>query len=1208
MKEIPKTTPTSPKSPHAAREESILAFWNKEQIFVKSLQKESPKGEFVFYDGPPFATGLPHYGHILPGTIKDAIPRYKTMQGFRVARRWGWDCHGLPIENIVEKEIGLKSKKDIVDYGIGRFNQAAQDAVLRYAHVWEEQIPRLGRWVDMKNEYRTMDASYTESVWWAFKQLHDKGLVYEGFKSMHLCPRCETTLSNFEVNLGYKDIADLSVYAKFELKNEPGTFFVAWTTTPWTLPGNAALAVNPEFVYAKAKFTDSKSGAVSHVIVAKEKLAGLMKDAPHEIVSEMKGAELTGKEYIPLFSYYVPGTGDAAATAKLKNLGNAWKVYAADFVTLEKGTGIVHIAPAFGEDDYALSQKMQLPFIQHVGTDGAFKKEVTDFAGQQVKPKSSEEEKDAHQKADIEIIKYLAQKGALFAKEKIVHSYPHCWRCETPLLNYASSSWFVKVTSIKDKLIAENKKVKWVPEEIGEGRFGNWLENARDWSISRSRFWGAPIPAWRCESCEQVKVVGSLNEMRQALKPRNTYYVMRHGQAEHNVQRIMSTELADCHHLTEDGRKQALAAGEVLKDKKVDVIFASPFLRTQETMKEVCEVIGFDHKKIVKDSRIGEIRAGVFNGCSVSDYHAFFGSNELARFTKRPEGGENFADVRARVSDFLYEIDSRYEGKTILIVTHDSPAWLLCAAAEAMTNEQSLVLRGKTEFFLKNAQVRPMPFIALSHNAQRKVDLHRPYIDAVLLPCACGGQMKRVPEVFDCWFESGSMPYAEAHYPFEQKSAFRPARNTFDRLFGRGKGYPADFIAEGLDQTRGWFYSMLVLGVALFDKSPYRQVVVNGLILAEDGRKMSKRLKNYPDPMNIVDTYGADALRFYLLSSPAVHAQDLCFSEGGVEEVAKKLIGRLDNVRSFYELYSNATVTASRSSKHVLDRWILARLAQLAEEVTGAFDQYELDKACRPFNGFVDDLSTWYLRRSRDRFKNTDSPEAEVDKAAALSTTRFILRETAKLLAPIMPFYAESLYQSLKTSGESQDVPCESVHLETWSSAKALFAQSAKNRKQIISDMAAVRLTVSLGLEARMQAKINVRQPLARLSLKAAPRGADAAALIALIKDEVNIKEVLENIALESAVVLDTALTPALKEEGMVRDIIRAVQELRKQAGLNPGDQVELFVDTDGDGRQFIEKHQPAICKVTGIKRVRWEIVQQGAHLSFDVLKFGLKL
>jgi len=674
----------------------------------------------------------------------------------------------------------------------------------------------------------------------------------------------------------------------------------------------------------------------------------------------------------------------------------------------------------------------------------------------------------------------------------------------------------------------------------------------------------------------------------------------------------MSTDLADCHHLTEKGKQQALRAGAFLKDKKIDVIFASPFLRTQETMKEVCEVIGFDHKKIVKDARIGEIRAGVLNGGSVDDYRAFFSGGKLAHFTKRPEGGENYTDVRARVSDFLYDIDSRYEGKTILVVTHDSPAWFLCAAADALTDSQALEMRGRTEFFLKNAEVRPLPFIPLSHNAERKLDLHRPYIDSVTFACACGGEMKRVPEVFDCWFESGSMPYGEAHYPFEKDSNFRPATNTFDRLFGRftgrAKGYPAHFIAEGLDQTRGWFYSMLVLGVALFGRSPYKQVVVNGLILAEDGRKMSKSLKNYPDPMKVVEQYGADALRFYLLSSPAVRAQDFCFSEKGVDEVAKKLIGRLDNVRSFYELYADASVKASNTSSHVLDRWILARLAELLSEVTKAFEKYELDKACRPFNVFVDDLSTWYLRRSRDRFKNVGTPESAADKRAALATTRFVLRELSKALAPIMPFYADSLYLSLKTSGDIADVAGKSVHLEDWPAVSGVCQQGDKAQKQVLSDMAAIRTTVSLGLEARMQAKINVRQPLSELSVKQIPKGVDAAALVELVKDEVNVKSVVEHPALETPVLLNTNLTPELKEEGIVRDMIRAVQELRKQSGLNPSDRVDLFVDTDATGKIFVQKHQAGLSAVTGIKQIRWEIVQQGTHLEFEGLKFGLKL
>ncbi|MBI5742770.1 MAG: class I tRNA ligase family protein, partial [Candidatus Niyogibacteria bacterium] len=502
-----------PKKAAKWGEEEVLAFWRENKIFEETLAKDAPRGDlpagrqdFVFYDGPPFATGLPHYGHILASVLKDAIPRYKTMRGFRVPRRWGWDCHGLPIENLIEKELTLKTKKDIEDYGIEKFNRAAKDSVLTYEKDWREIIPRIGRWVDMESGYKTMDASYTESVWWVFKTLYDKGLIYEGYKPMHICPRCETTLANFEVAQGYKDIVDLSVTVKFELRdtnlqihtndtNESKIYILAWTTTPWTLPGNVALAVNEKIVYAKIKKSkiknqndNAKLKNDEHYIIAKERIAEVLKDEEYEAVEEIMGAELVGRKYQPLFDYY-------AKDSELKNRENGWKIYGADFVTTEDGTGVVHIAPAFGEDDMKVGEKYHLPFVQHVGMDGRFKPEVTDFAGMLVKPKSDDEKERLS--TDIAVIKYLQEQGSFFSKEKVTHSYPHCWRCDTPLLNYATSSWFVKVTDIKEGangLIENNKKINWVPEHIRDGRFGKWLEGARDWAISRTRFWGAPLP------------------------------------------------------------------------------------------------------------------------------------------------------------------------------------------------------------------------------------------------------------------------------------------------------------------------------------------------------------------------------------------------------------------------------------------------------------------------------------------------------------------------------------------------------------------------------------------------------------------------------------------------------------------------------------------------------------------------------------------
>ena len=1082
------------------------------------------------------------------------------MQGYHVPRRWGWDCHGLPVENIVEKELKLASKKDIVDYGIGNFNAKAQGSVMRYADDWRRIIPRLGRWADMDDDYRTMDATYTESVWWAFSELHKKGLIYEGFKSMNLCPRCETTLSNFEVSQGYKDITDISVTVEFKLKGEQNISFLAWTTTPWTLPGNVALAVNPKFDYVEIEKKDEGKGELVRFILGKDRLKSVFKDDQYTVVREMKGSELVGKSYEPVFDYY-------SNDKKLKNIENGWKVYEADFVTTEDGTGIVHIAPAFGGDDYELSLKHNLPFIQHVGTNGKFKSEVKDFAGQDVKPIDTKEEKDAHQKADIEIIKHLAHNGSLFAKEKLIHSYPHCWRCNTPLLNYAASSWFVKVTALRDKLVKENKKVKWIPEEIGEGRFGNWLLGARDWAISRSRFWGAPLPVWRDEKTEEIKVLSSVEDLKKYSRPKNTYFVCRHGEADNNTKSIISSLATNPHHLSEKGKVQAAEAGKWLHDKKIDLIISSPFLRTRETAEIIANKIGYDVKKIIFENKIGEINAGVWNNKSLDDFIVFFKGQD--RFVATPEGGENYVDIKKRVGDFIYALENKYKDKKILIVTHDTPMLLLKTVALGLNREESNKLHKMHQdekHYNSNAKPFSLDFHPLPHNAEYELDLHRPFIDDIELTSEKGNRLKRIPEVFDCWFESGAMPFGSNHYPFD-KCNFNPKPGPFSKILGKTKGYPADFIAEGLDQTRGWFYSMLVLGVALFDKSPFKKVVVNGLVLAEDGQKMSKSKKNYPDLMLIVNKYGADALRYYLMSSPVVHAQDSCFIEKGVDEVVKKHIGRLNNVVTFYEMYATAPVK-DVASTNVLDIWIMTRLAELTKEVTENLEKYEIDRAVRPFADFIDDLSTWYLRRSRDRFKGDN----EKDKEMALATTRNVILGLVKLLAPFMPFVADDIYLRVK---DKENLLKESVHLESWPEVK-------KFDSKIIESMSEVRKVASLGLEARMKAKINVRQPLARISVESIL----PAEFFDLIKDEVNVKEIVSDHTLAGQVALDLVITPELKEEGTIRELIRAVQDLRKERGLTIQDRVVLTVDTEKTFADLIEKNKNTISSATLLKDI----------------------
>ncbi len=1107
------------------KEQEVLAFWQENKIFEKSIEtpaSNAPKGNFSFYDGPPFATGLPHYGHILAGTIKDAIPRYQTMKGNTVRRVWGWDCHGLPIENLIEKKLGLKSKKDIEDYGIDKFNKDANDSVLQYEEEWKKVVPRLGRWIDMDSPYKTMDASYTESIWWAWKTLYEKKLAYEGAKMMHICPRCETTLAQSEVGMNYEDVTDLSVTAKFELVDEPGTYVLAWTTTPWTLPGNTALAVNENITYVKieghqaVKLGEEKVDMKHYFFILSKKIyeeqsveglsytdKRLFQGYVCEVVEEFTGDKLVGKSYKPPFTYF--------ENTDIENKENIWKIWHADFITEEAGTGIAHEAPAFGAEDMELAKANNIPIIKHIKMDGTFIPLITDFAGMKVKVAGDS------QSADIEIIKWLAHNGKLFEKHKVIHSYPLCWRCKTPLLNYATSSWFIDVPKIKSKLLSENQNVGWTPAHTKDGRFGKWLEGAREWAVSRTRYWGAPLPVWKNSDGSEIRIIGSLQELAEQsiTKPKNTYYVMRHGEALSNERSVLETKGDPNNHLTEKGKKQVIEALSFIKTLNIDMIVASPFVRAQETANIISSMLELP---ITTEEKIREYNMGDFDGKPAHEYLEHFGHTYL-KYNTRPGNGETHGEMMNRSMSAIYDIEEKHEGKTILLVTHGGPARMMLAGGALLTEEE--VLQDEqaviTTLYLGNAEVRKLDLKIVPRDETGAINLHRPYIDQVGMMDSNSQIMKRIPDVFDCWFESGSMPFASVHYPFENKQVF-------------DKNYPAQFIAEGVDQTRGWFYSLINLGVGLFDKAPFEHVIVNGLVLASSGVKLSKSEKNYTDPMELVEKYGADAMRYALLSSPVVKGENLQFDDENISDVYKKCISRLENVVTLYEMNKVEGVMSNVSSDNVLDIWMISRVHELVKNSTLGYDNYLLDDATRGIGEIIDDISVWYTRRSRDRLKGEIKNE---DTRKAHETLTYTLLTLAKVMAPVMPFIAERIYKQMGG-------PKESVHLESW-------PEDGEINKEVIDSMKVVREVVSLGLMKRTAEKINVKQPLLTVTFK---KEIDSK-YFNLIKDELNIKEVISNPSQEEDVILDITINEELQREGDMRKLQRALQELLKENNLS---------------------------------------------------------
>ncbi len=926
------------------REEQILKFWEENKIFEQTLNKTSTKGPFVFFEGPPTANGRPGIHHVEARAFKDLMPRFKTMQGYHVDRKAGWDTHGLPVELEVEKKLGFSGKKDIEAYGIAAFNEECKKSVWNYLEDWQKITKRIGFWVDMEHPYVTYDPKYVESLWAIVKQIWDKNLLYKDYKVVPYCPRCGTALSSHELAQGYKDVKDISVFAKFKMLGEENTYFVAWTTTPWTLPGNVALAVGPQIDYVKIRVgTDNLWLAKARLEIVKE---------PYEILEEAKGEALTGREYEPLYPYIrdaIVGTDQADK--------KGWYVVPADFVSTTDGSGIVHTAVMYGQDDFELGNKVGLPKHHLVKLDGTFVDGMDQFSGRFV----------TDEDVAVDVIKDLAHRGLLFGKEKYEHSYPHCWRCKTKLVYYAKDSWYIRMSSLRSELIAANESVHWEPEHIKDGRFGEWLREVKDWAFSRERYWGTPLPIWECQECGDKTCIGSFAELR----------------------------------------------------------------------------------------------------------------------------------------------------------------------------EKSLSELGA------------------------EIDPHRPFVDEIDVKCGkCGGASKRVSEVCDVWFDSGCMPYAQWHYPFENAEKI-----------DNGQAFPADYISEAIDQTRGWFYTLLAVSVLLGKGAPYKNVICLGHLLDANGKKMSKSLGNIVDPNEMIAKYGADALRWYMytVTQPGDSKR---FDEKSLNEMIQKVFMILWNVKAFYEMYAESTPKEVKAD-HVLDRWILAKLNVLVKDTTENLEKYIVTETARNIGEFINDLSTWFVRRSRDRMKDGEG----------VVVLREVLLTLAKLMAPFTPFLAEALYQDLSGGKKS-------VHLEEWPVADASLIDET-----VLKDMASARLIVSAALERRADAGLNVRQALAGMTVGAIRELPTEYEQI--IKDEVNVKTIEWKKADQLVVELDTTLTPELIRDGLAREIIRQGNAARKEAGLTIDDRIKLTIKTlNVQVTQTFEEHKAELLDGT---RADEAVVEVGSDDDFTV-------
>lgn len=1112
-------------------EEKILKFWQSEKIFEKSVKQREGKTPFVFYDGPPFATGRPHYGHLLPSTLKDTVLRYWTMQGYYIPRRVGWDCHGLPVENLAEKELGIKEKGEIEKLGVNKFNQTCRKLVFKDLDVFKATLQRLGRWADYEDHYTTMDSAYMESVWWVFKQLYQQGLVYKDYRVTPYCPRCGTPLSNFELNQpgAYRETKDTSVYFKVPLQETSETFLLVWTTTPWTIPANSAVAIQPEADYVKVK-TDS-----GILILAEERLS-ILAEQDYKIVETLRGKDLIGKRYHPLYQVKPTHKEDH-------------QVLGVDWVSIAEGTGLVHLAPSFGEEDMKVGQAHHLSTKITVDEQGRIKKD-TDLpgAGRNV------------WEANQAVLQDLEKRNLLFKQEVITHNYPFCWRCDTKLLYYPIDSWYVAVTKLRDNLLKNNEKINWVPDYLKNGRFGRWLEGARDWSISRNRYWGTPLPVWISPS--ETKVIGSRQELAQQNFSSNHYLLLRHPEAETNKQGILSSSETK-HPLTAQGIEDLNKVLPELKKGKIDLIFASPVRRTKETAEIVGQALNL---KPIYCKELKERNFGILEEKTIREYKDFFRTNtKMTQLTDSPSGGETGNKMKLRMYDFIKKLDRQYQGKNILIISHRGPLRILLAANQGLTASETISVWPSLS--LEKAELRPMDLKIFPYNNEGELDFHCPFIDEIQFFSQKGEIMKRVDVVFDCWFESGAMPYAQNHYPFENKKLTE-------------KDFPADFICESIDQTRGWFYTLNVLAAALTQKNiglgkdqpAFLNVIVPGLVLSESGQKLSKHLKNFTDPSLILEKYGADALRLFFLTTTSL-GNNYLVSDNNIQQVWRKIILTLWHSYQFYETYHVEQEIEKPELKNILDIWITSRLNGANKLVVEKMKKYQVDEATLALTEFLDDLSNWYIRRSRIRLQSQFSSEKE----QASLVLSYVLWRFNLMMAPFLPFMSERIYQGLIRGNKEKYA--QSVHLNDYPQAEEkLISSTLEESMQLTRDI------VRLGLRLRASQGLKVRQPLAELKVMGVEE-LDRQLLV-LIQDELNVKTVslVSEIKKEKGWVthqengmtlgLDTEISPSLKEEGLVREIIHALQMMRKDLHLKPSQSVVIYYQSTPELETFIVSHQ----------------------------------